>query len=308
MDANENKFENYSNFNRDKRLKLVQNFSNLTKSNLENEADFEQYVKQIKFPLFDDNDNLIETLIRYSILYLEEFNYELKLQGLDLLDHLVMNTSPSVLNLNMRSKLIFTTYERYMNDKDGSLIFLEQQIQSMLKLLNVIESKQSSSEHNYIKHSLILDSLLNNCYMTTNIDTKTVYYKNLNDYVKQSNDYSCRHLEKLLTVAFDCGLDNSKISFDFVSNEKLLDKSLDLTESIIDVCAFRIHWHANRVINFLLKLIYFACLKDLETNRLISMLQKLLSRNRLVSQQKELDELKLNKSLNLNFLKIIQQI
>jgi len=220
MFDNDNKFENYSNFNREKRIKLIENYQASLRhkpvsSFLSDETSFEKFTLDTKFPEFDENESLIEIVIRYSILCLEEFNYELKIKGLELLDHLMESTSPSLLNLNMRSRLILSSFERYINDKDGSVIFLDKQMESMRRLLNLIETSYSSGEHNYKQHSIVFDSMLNNCYMTTNQTVKTIYFKNLIFYIIQMNVYTCRHLEKLLTVAFDCGLDNSKINFDF---------------------------------------------------------------------------------------------
>ena len=68
--------------------------------------EFERLVLTIKAPCFEEKDSLIETLIRYSISYLEEFNYDLKLTGLKLIDHLIANLDHSQLNANLRSKLL----------------------------------------------------------------------------------------------------------------------------------------------------------------------------------------------------------
>ena len=98
-------------------------FSNISDSSDDNEPLIDKFLKKNHQKLqssssSDENEPLIEIIIRYSILYLEEFNYDLKLIGLNLLDHLMLNTSAAVLNLNMRSKLILTTYEKNINDKN----------------------------------------------------------------------------------------------------------------------------------------------------------------------------------------------
>lgn len=317
MDDNENKFENFSNFNKSKRIQLVERYSKAESLNLETEAQFEHYILGFKFPHYDENENLIETLIRYSVLYLEEFNYDLKQTGLTLLDHLMANTSPSVLNLNMRSKLVLTSFEKYINDKEGPLVYLDKQMQSMLKLLNIIESTHSSSQHSYKQHSLILDSILNNAYMTTNTAIKEIYFKNIQGYVKQMNVYACRHLGKLLTVGFDCGLDNSNLSFNFVERNQLCVASLDLIECILSICWLRIHAHSKEIINFLLKLVYFACLEEEDQEnltkpiieRITCMLKRLFTNAKLANQEyEEFNTLKQNRNLNSKFLNIIQHI
>lgn len=313
MDENENKFENYSNFNKDKRLKLIQNYNSSFKNNNakadEEEASFEKHLINTKS--FDENEPLIEIIIRYSILYLEEFNYDLKLIGLNLLDHLMLNTSAAVLNLNMRSKLILTTYEKNINDKEH-LIFLDRQLESMCKLLNVIESSYSCGEHCFKQHSLVFDSILNNCYMTTNQQVKTIYYKNLIHYIKQMNVFTCRHLEKLLTVTFDCGLENSKINFDFEGRHDLLEKCLELLQVILETCSHRVNWHARRIINFLIKLLYFSCLEITNytrTNKFTQHIINIIRNSKLIDLhfRNELNALKENK-LNLKFIALIDEI
>ena len=287
------------------------------KSSLESE--FEIYLFKLVYPNLDDNDKLVEVYIRYVILYLEEFNYDLKLNGLKLLDHLLENITPSRLTLNMRSNLIYDTLQKYVNDKE-SIQFLDHITKTMCQFLNLIESKYASVEHQYKKHSLLVDSLLNNCYMTSNKLIKCVYLSNLNDYVKQMNAYACRHLEKIFTIAFEC-TDNSNISYEFDKQEVLLIKSLELIETTIEICRLRIHAHARRILNFLLKLIYFYCIdenvKENENkedrlklvDRILDILS-LLFRNEKIKKNyySEFCDLKVKNNLNEKFLKLIEGI
>ena len=164
--------------NREKRIKLIetyQSFKSLDISNLPQlEKEFEKYFLAQKYPDLDDDEALIETSIRYLILYLEEYVYDLKCKGLLILDHLISNVTPSKINLNMRSQLLYDSLLKYVNDKE-SLKFLDKSIGSMCALLNVMETKYSNNEHQYKKHSVVVESLLNNCFMTSNNTVKCVY-------------------------------------------------------------------------------------------------------------------------------------
>ena len=148
--------------------------------------------------------------------------------------------------------------------------------------------------------------------MTTNQQVKTIYYKNLINYIKQMNVFTCRHLEKLLTVTFDCGLENSKINFDFEGRHDLLEKCLELLQVILDTCSLRVNWHARRIINFLIKLLYFSCLEITNytrTNKFTQHIINIIRNSKLIDLhfRNELNALKENK-LNLKFIALIDEI
>ena len=317
--------ENIHNLNKEKRIKLIDNYyaslphagEKIAASSCNDaEKNFENNLLNIKYPDFDESETLIETCIRYLILYLEEYDYDLKLRGILLLDHLLANITPSKLNVNMRSNLIFDTLQRYLNDKD-SLAFLDKTLGCMCALLNTIETKYSNNEHQYKRHSLILDSLLNNCFMTSNNSVKCVYLDKLPFYLRQMGVFSVRHLERLLTISFECVESNAeKVSFDFEKQEILLVGSLELLECIVDVCRMRIHAHARRIINFLLRLIYFASLVDakdyanieqLDSFRRLSCLMHTLFVNEKIKEDfyAEFSQLKSHTEVNSHFLKLI---
>ena len=228
----------------------------------------------------------------------------------------------------MRSRLLFETLERYINFKD-SLSFLDEIIQIMCSLLNVMETKYSQTEHGYKKHSLIVDVLLNSCYMTTNSSIKLIYLKNLKSYIEQMNIYFCRHLEKCLTICFECLeiLSNSTVDprhGNFEQKEAVITCSLELIQKCIEKCHLRIHTHSKRVINFLIKLIYYISLSVEQNQRCdedlklvdsnivkltLSLLVSLFENQRVKSlNYEEFEKLKSNYNLNKTFLKLIETI
>ena len=194
-------FESFSNINKEKRILLIkfhsETLSNIkVENNTDLENEFESHLYSMKFPKFDDDNqrnSLIDATIRYSILCLDEFDYGLKTKGILLLDHLITNTSPSYLNFNMRSNLIFSSLERYLTDKDN-LDFMDKALKTVCNLLKIMESKYTSNEHSYRKHSNVINSILNGCYMSTSPVVKCVFYANLINYLTQIDAYSCRHL------------------------------------------------------------------------------------------------------------------
>ena len=218
-----------------------------------------------KAPDFEQKDSLIETLIRYSISYLEEFNYELKLAGLRLIDHLTDNISQSQLNANLRSKLLIDTLERYLHDKD-SHEFLNRILATMCSCLKAYEAESGSiGQHSFKKHSQILDSMLSNCYMTSDLQVKIIYYGHVGNCMRQMGNFASRHLEKMLTICFECS-EHLQIGFDFSTKQALLSKAVDLLQSIIQHLHLRVHAHSKRIINFLIKLIYFATCSTVNAN------------------------------------------
>ena len=309
--------------NREKRIKLIetyQSFKSLDISNLPQlEKEFEKYFLAQKYPDLDDDEALIETSIRYLILYLEEYVYDLKCKGLLILDHLISNVTPSKINLNMRSQLLYDSLLKYVNDKE-SLKFLDKSIGSMCALLNVMETKYSNHEHQYKKHSVVVESLLNNCFMTSNNTVKCVYLNKMKLYLVQMDVFSVRHTEKYLTIALECVESNTeKICFDFEKQEALLTNSLDLLECIINVLHLRIHAHARRVINFLLKVVYFFSLLDEDIERIesINSLKKtksligtLFTKNEKIRLDffSEFSQLRSVSNLNLKFVCLISNL
>lgn len=311
--------------NKEKRIKLIENYYKSVESTsaLTNEQTFESFLLTQKFPFYDENDNLVETYIRYCILYFEELNYDQKSTGLNLLDHLLVNISPSKLNLNMRSQLIYDTLERYLNMKESSQ-FLDNIIQTMLCLLNIIESKYSTTEHQFRKHSHVFDSLLNNCYMTTTNEIKCIYLKHLPNYLKQMDYYSTRHIEKILTITFDFVDHNNNDTnsihtclFNIDEQEKLVLISLNILETLIKQCSLRMHHHARRIINNLIKIVYLYGLSNKSSHEQVPIiiqtivdLLKLLFENSRVKENyyQEFSTLKSNNELNQTFLKLIENI
>ncbi len=204
MNTSTNKFENYSNFNNEKRLHLIKSynqsvpFTSDTSSNTchDLQEQFNTFIishKHNEFSQLQTEHHLIDTIIQYSLLHLEEFDYNLKLKGLHILDHLIEHSTNTQINFNMRSQLVYNCLERYITDKEN-LTFLNSTLQTMCLLLNVIEIKSKCSEHSFRNHSVVIEILLNNCYMTTNLPVKLVYYTNYVNYLKQIGPYSCRHL------------------------------------------------------------------------------------------------------------------
>lgn len=194
------KFENHTNFNENKRFLIIKSYLSIApftketnESTLTNE--FEKFIFAAESHCFTEkcDDHLIESTIRYSLLYLEEYNYELKTKGLSILDLLINNVSSAQLNFNLRSKLIYDNLERYVNEKEN-LDFMDKSCKLMCKLLNIIQSKNTCSDHGFKQHSVVIDSMLTNCYMTTNAAVKLVYFENLVNYLKQIGSYTSRHL------------------------------------------------------------------------------------------------------------------
>jgi hypothetical protein len=226
---------------------------------------FNTYLLSLNYPCLDVDDNFIEMYIRYSIIYLEDYNYDNKLIGLHLLDHFLHNLTPSKLVVNMRADLIYNTLFKYVNDKD-SCAFLCRAIPVMRFLLDKIETKYSRAEHCYAKHSIVVDAMLSSCYMSTDMRVKTIYMRCLGEYLSQMSDYSCRHLDKYLTVAFDF-LDSVKVLSTAAHDEhhrdrqidakqELAESSVDLIACIVETCGLRIHAHARRILNFCIKILY----------------------------------------------------
>lgn len=201
---NSDRFENFSNFNGEKRKQLIisyhkrHNFLGAIELPENPIEQFEGYLFSLNQSQFNDvknEDHLIDTTIQCSLLYLEEYNYDLKTKGLAILEHLVAEATASQLNFNLRSKLVYDCLERYINDKDN-LDFMDKTQRVMCSLLNFMESNQSAKIHSFKQHSVVFGALLNNSYMTTKLPAKLVYYKNFLAYMRQIGTYSCRHLGK----------------------------------------------------------------------------------------------------------------
>ena len=230
------------------------------------EEQFNEYLLSLEYPVLDLDDKLVEVLIRYSIVYMEEFDYDLKLAGLGLIEHLLLNLTSSKLVVNMRSSLIYETLSKYLNDKE-SIAFLDRIIRVMCILLGKFETKYAASEHCFSKHSIVVDSLLNNCYMSSNFKVKTVYLVNLKLFLAQMNDYSCRHFEKYLTVSFDFVESVKILSFDEPAlndlnntKQEFVQASIDLVYYLVETCSLRVHAHARRIVSFCIKILYLCSL------------------------------------------------
>ncbi len=116
-------------------------------------------------------------------------------------------------------------------------------------------------------------------------------------------------------------VDSSQTSLDVDKQESILLRCFDLIELIIEICSLRIHAHARRIVNFLLRLVYLASC-SVESNedlkkvasldflkRLTDMLKILFSNDMAKkSCYEEFRQLQNSKSLNLTFLKIIENI
>lgn len=203
---NSNRFENFANFNGEERKQLVisyhksHNFLGAIELAEDPIEQFEGYLfslNRFQFNSIINEDHFIDTTIQCFLLYLEEYNYDLKTKGLAILEYLVAEATESQLNFNLRSKLVYNCLERYINDKDN-LDFMDKTQRVMCSLLNVMESNQSAKIHSFKQHSVVFGALLNNSYMTTKLPAKLVYYKNFLIYMRQIGTYSCRHLGKLM--------------------------------------------------------------------------------------------------------------
>jgi hypothetical protein len=247
---------------------IFERIKDLESQNETLEESFYNYLLSLKYPCLDIDDNLIEMYIRYSIMYLDDYDYNLKLNGLNLIDHLLEHLTSSKLGVNMRAVLLYNSLLKYAADKE-SRVFLGRIMPTMCLLLNKIETKFARGDHCYSQHSVVVDSLLNACYMSTDFQVKTIFIKSLHGYLTQMGDYSCRHLEKYLTVAFDfldsvktlktnsMNEESTEIDTQLQVKQDLAEVSIDFVLLLIDLCSLRIHAHARRILNFCLKILYF---------------------------------------------------
>ncbi|RNA26334.1 TELO2-interacting 2-like [Brachionus plicatilis] len=241
-----------------KRAKLIEGFGKakhcFAQECTDLEQKFEDHIFEVYFPGFDD-EALLEVTLRYGIFYLEEIDYQKKIHALRILNHLLDNSTRAKLGFNMRAQLLYETFGKYLNDKE-CVEFLHSIGQSMLKLLAIMEPEYASGEHYYRKHSQTMGSMLTNCYMTTNISAKTVYYKNLILFINQMGVFASRHLDKSLAIAFD-SIESSKIGLDFDKQSEFIESSIELIMTIVDTCSKRIHCHARPVLCHCIKILYF---------------------------------------------------
>lgn len=238
--------------------KQTTNSSNVADETTDTEDEFQSYILNLDYQQLEADENLIEIGVRFALSYVEEYDYGLKLVGLKLLTHLVDNLTEATLKKNMRIDLVNDTLIKYLNDKE-SLEFLDKSNELAIKCANIMECKYNMNQHYYKKHSTLVDSMLNNCYMSTSKLVKCIYLKNLKYLLTQMGLFSCRHVEKYLTVLFD-SIELAKINIDYTFNKEsfhLLLISLDLIKCLINECFYRIYSHSKRIIHFLLKLVYF---------------------------------------------------
>lgn len=302
-----------------KRAKLIEGFSRAKNLfALESEQAFEDHVFRLRFPGFED-EALLEVTLRYGIFYLEEFDYQKKIHALQILNHLMDNLTQAKLIFNMRAQLLYDTYNKYLNDKESSE-FLQKIGESMLKLLAIMEPEYASGEHYYCKHSDTISSMLTNCFLSTSIPAKTVYYKNLVLFIKQMGVFASRHLEKCLTIAFD-SIESCKIGLDFDKQAEFIDSSIELTMVIVETCSKRVHCHSRLIVNNCIKILYFYSLYASEINtsvvdekinvieKVCRILEKILKNDKTPKHVvDEFENLKNDQKLNPNFKILIKTI
>ena len=120
---------------------------------------------------------------------------------------------------------------------------------------------------------------------------------------------------------FDSVDSSSQTSLDLDNQERILLKCFDLIELIIEICSLRVHVHARRIINFLIRLVYLASysvesnadLKKVASLNFIERVADLLKRlfrNDMAKNRcyEEFEQLQNAKNLNPTFLKIIENI
>lgn len=261
---------------------------------------FKNLVENLKFDAF--TENLVDLAIKAFIAYIEDYDYEQRIKALDLLDHLVENCIKTQLSFNNRALFIFSFLNRYLHDKD-SPEFLKRLLHSTLKLLDIIESKYTSNEHQYKLHSEVFEGVLNNCYLSTQTNIKLIYYDSIQEYTQQIGVFLARHLTRYYQVAFECfehikGVDLNTNFGDF----SIFIKCFDLIKVSIDLCKTRIHVHAQKIVNFLLKLLYYCSISNenhLEiTQKIINILKYLFSLEK--CSHLYLDELKKLRNIQTN--------
>lgn len=108
-------------------------------------------------------------------------------------------------------------------------------------------------------------------------------------------------------------MDNTQITLNFEDQEKLLLKSLEIIELTIDICSLRVHVHAKRIVNFLIRLLYLSSYTaeiNSEFECQIIGLINVLFKNEMArsSCYQEFTQLKKESDLNPQFLKLIENI
>lgn len=304
--------------NKEKRFKLIRSYhehvsKSSSKSSLlaeyvqdlgdeENlEQGFTRYLLSSTPAQLDSDEVLVETFIRYSMIYLEDFAYDLKLTGLSLIEHLITNITPSKLLVNMRSNLIYECLSKYVTDKD-SCVFLERVLPIMALFLNQIETRHNAGEHCYVKHSEVVGSILSICYMTTDPIVKTIFLRHLATFVDQMGEYSSRHLEKYLTVGFDFVDSVKSLDLEYDENQmrvrqELAECSIDLVSCLIKNCESRMHVHARRIVNFCIKILYNYSVNSSDDNDFKARVRDNVLLGRLAGLVKELMRIERVKSL-----------
>ncbi|ELU05982.1 hypothetical protein CAPTEDRAFT_35015, partial [Capitella teleta] len=184
----------------------------------------------------------VDDVLPPSLLFLDDFQVEHKIFGIEILSHMMLNCSATELSWQGRLEVMYDALQRLTYASEAEVL---RKVYPALHLcLRLVEKKPSKL------HDSIFQRLLYNMQMENRIAVRLIYAQNLRSFIECLGSKVMKHLKKLMPVFY------SFLEIYDGPTEECRLSMLSALEATLKVAWMRIEGHSDAILQCLVKVIY----------------------------------------------------
>ncbi|CAF0831296.1 unnamed protein product [Adineta ricciae] len=203
---------------------------------------FMQIVKCLDQPTLTESFDLIFSV---CLITLDDPSVDMKLVSLYLLDHLQKHCTSTELLLFNRANVIMYGLEQNLHRRNDPMPFFECLLATTYRWIIILENKTYSGKHLFIRTSQLIEKLIRDAILETNIEYRRCLLRILKFYIIRLQLFAIRHLNHFLEL-----LDDS------IDNRSLRNQSLENLVTILETLEPRINVHRLDIMKIIVRCLF----------------------------------------------------
>ncbi|GFR67952.1 TELO2-interacting protein 2-like [Elysia marginata] len=201
---------------------------------------FSWILSNVKLPHLSE---YIDQIMAISLNFVDDHQVINKVRGIELLHHLLLNTSAEEMRWFNRAEVIYESFKHQLYSKDACV--LEKLLSCLLSLLQIIEPTKSNDKLE--RHHEVYETLLRETENENLIAIRRVYMTQMKAFTSQIGIGCVRHLRSTVRIV------EQYLDVEDGPQDQARCDALALLHTVILVAWPRIHQHAQRIVQFLCK-------------------------------------------------------
>ena len=194
----------------------------------------------MKMPNLSDH---IDQIMVTSLNFIDDHQINNKIRGIDLMHHLLLNTSTEEMRWFNRAEVIYESLKHQLYTKEAEM--LQQLLPCLRCLLQIVEPGRNNIE--LIRHHEVYGTLLREAEGENLLAIRRVYMDQLSDFTELMGIGCVRHLRTLVSII------EQYLEVEDGEQEQARSGALALLFTVVTVAWPRINQHGQRIVQSLCK-------------------------------------------------------